>query len=41
MSMLAAVIVILFPAAANADSPTNPDAPAIPVVESSNSTAWD
>ncbi|WP_347662470.1 hypothetical protein [Micromonospora sp. B9E7] len=40
-STLAAMIVILFPAAANADAPTDPAAPPVTVVDSSNSTAWD
>ncbi|MGI5521672.1 hypothetical protein ACQEUX_12020 [Micromonospora sp. CA-259024] len=40
-SALAVTAVILLPAAANAAARANPVAPAIAVVESGNSTAWD
>ncbi|MGW5558082.1 hypothetical protein ACWER9_12755 [Micromonospora sp. NPDC003944] len=40
-SILAATIVLLFPAAASADDKTDPTAPPVTVVDSGNSTAWD
>lgn len=40
-STLAAMIVLLFPAAANADDSTAPTTAPVVVEDSNNSTAWD